>query len=106
MKAIILSVFFTNITFAYNVTCNIKSNDNNEININHNLSLQGHGPLNRFESENITGFITSANGYLVISVTNQDNGNTNNFYGNPQNGNAVGGGIISSNNYVIEINCK
>lgn len=106
-KLVLIFAFISLPVFAVPVNCVITDSNGLNQTIVHDLNLNAHGPLDRINDSDVsTGFISSSNGHIVISLTNRDTGVTLATTGSPINGKEAQSQAIYSPDSWINVNCR
>lgn len=106
-KIIFIFTFFSLPVFALPVSCTITDSNGLNETIVHDINLNAHGPLDRINnSEVATGFISSSNGHIVISLTNRETEVTLSTTGSPINGKEAQSQAIYAPDSWINVNCR
>ena len=107
MKKLLIALFVSSVASAVPVNCVITDGNGLEKTIVHDLNLNAHGPLDNITGSTIgSGFISSSNSHLVISLSDIRTGVTLSAYGSPVDGKSVLAQAIFGIDKWINVECK
>lgn len=85
----LISIAFQS-AFAVEVNCTATDSNGFSTEINHDLNLNAHGPLDNIQGSDIaSAFISSSNGHLVFNITDINTGVNLSTIGSPVEGKMV-----------------